>query len=1700
MHHRLLSIAVLFLALALPAARAEVLPQGIEADARAWYSALVNRHPAGGTHALRQAAAAKAADAINRRDFAAAAQALEERISLGQAGVADLLKLATAYASQSPPRHDRALRAAAKAYELTRFSSSETQASQQALSAVADALTGLDRQAAALPVLEELARLDATNPAYAARLAELRRRVGMQVRATRIEADSEPPRGCVAFTVPPSKRPDFHPADWTRLAPAPPNAAITLENEEICVSGLPPASATTVTFRAGMPADTGSPLAADIKATLVTPHRAPRVDFDTRLFVLPMGQAQAVTLSTVNVTAVALQLHRFTERNVPPFLRNAKLGEAVDTWSAQSIAEGSGSTVWTGRADIPLWQADKPVRTSLPLPDALRAAGPGLYAFVAKSADGGTEAGSVQIVQQTDLAPTVWRGNDGLTVQVRAYSDAKPKPGIRLDLLARNNDVLAQAATDAQGTARFPAPLLRGDGPLAPAVLHAFGPASDFAALDLAAAAFDLSDRGVEGQPQPGALDAYVWTDRGIYRPGETAHVMALLRDPAGAPVDLAAHVIVKKPNGQVFSDTAPPRIGGASVHAAVTLSATATAGIWTVELKAEPDGPAVGTATFKVDSFVPDRLAVEPGTLPDRLVPGTEAAVPVTARFLYGAPAAHMPAAATMRLVPDPVPFPALKGWRVGLENEAYAPEDTAIEMPPTDGEGSTTLKLLIKRAPDTTVPLRAAIDIAVTDPAGRAAHGRADIPVQASGPLIGIKPRFEADAVDSGATAAFSVAAFAPTGARIPLKARYRLVRERPDWRLVGRDGTARYETVWKDEPLETRDIDIPAADPMVLSSRVDWGRYRIEVADPNGLSVTSYRFRAGWASDSPDVPDRVDVSAARKTAPPGSSVTVHIVPPFAGEATVLVLGERVHSLSTLSVPATGADIDIPVTQDWGPGAYVTVHVFRPGGGGTGRPGRAIGLAWIGVDPAARTLDVAWEAPAVAAPRQRTEVAVRTAPGAWVQVSAVDEGILRLTRFASPDAAKHFLGRRRLGIDIRDDWGRLIVPPDGPAAILRQGGDEAGAMPRDDPDRTASLFFPPVQAGPDGIARFELPIGDFAGEARLMAMAWQDRRVGAASKPLTLRDAVVAEALLPRYLAPGDSARVAVLLHNLDLPAGAFEARLTAAGPLELTGPPTFALTLPKGARQMPTSTVRATGNGSAVLRLEVTGPEGFRAAHETKLAIRTARGRTTTVTAASLAPGATETLAPDTALYLPGTWTATATFGGRTRYDTAALVQALDRYPFACLEQATSRGFPLAFLPDGPVAGDDRAGRLQKAVNQVLDRQRYDGAFALWRAGGDAEPWLTPYATEFLIRARRAGAYVPDAALTDALRFLAEQVSERDEDAALPAQAYRLYALALAGQGKPGVARVLAERPDRLPTPLAKAQLAAALAIARDTDRAERLFRSAVAATGRNFWLADYGTALRDRMALTVLLIESGLLQDRLAPLLATLPGADLSPDRISTQEQAWAAAAAAVAGRGLPPVTIEAAGAPLPPAPTVSLRLAAPETVRNAGTAPVPRTLSTLGVPARPPPAEANGLSIQRQLFAANGTRLAEASLKQGETFVLVLDVRSADDADHAVSVVQGLPAGWEIAARFGAGDIPGLPWLGKLAELDAQPAADDRFAAIGQMGKGVQSMRVAVRLRAVSVGEYELPGADAADMYRPAIAARLASGRTAVTAP
>ena len=317
-----------------------------------------------------------------------------------------------------------------------------------------------------------------------------------------------------------------------------------------------------------------------------------------------------------------------------------------------------------------------------------------------------------------------------------------------------------------------------------------------------------------------------------------------------------------------------------------------------------------------------------------------------------------------------------------------------------------------------------------------------------------------------------------------------------------------------------------------------RLSWGaapphRHRPARTTPR----PARRFYVGWYGGSRSAEETPDTLARGERQ---ARTTRRATPPAAHRGAVRRRGDDRHRhrphrqhATTSQVPAGGTTVDVPVKAEWGAGAYALVTAWRPLAAPAERtPTRAIGAAWLGLDPALRTLAVQIAAPEKMTPRQRIEVPVRVAnlqgEEAFVTLAAVDEGILQLTRFRTPNPADYYFGKRQLGVAMRDDYGRLLDGRADDLGRIRAGGD-AGDIGGLDivPTRTVALFSGPVKLDAKGEAKIALEIPDFIGQLRLMAVAYDKSQVGSAEQRLFVRDAVTADVVLPRFLAPNDSGR---------------------------------------------------------------------------------------------------------------------------------------------------------------------------------------------------------------------------------------------------------------------------------------------------------------------------------------------------------------------------------------------------------------------------------------------------------------------------------------------------------------------------------------------------------------------------------------------
>ena len=1537
---------------------------------------------------------------------------------------------------------------------------------------------------------------------------------GFKIAETAVESDLARPRICATFSE------DLVAAgvDYATFVQLP-EAGLAVENggyRQLCVTGVQHGSRYTITFREGLPAADGQTMAKSVDITQYVRDRNPGVRFPGRGYVLPKAVDAALPVETVNTEKLDLTLFKVTDRNLLRSIQEYYFGSPMEEYAENDFTNSVGEEIWRGSATVGQ-DVNKDVTTRLPLGEALNGMPAGIYAL--KAAVPGVDPYTVPAAWQwfvvSDLGVTTMSGVDGLHVFVRSLGTAAAKPGVTVQLLNQANAVLGSVETDTEGYARFDAGLTRGTGGAAPAMVVVKDSDADIAFLSLTDPEFDLSDRGVEGREAAPPVDVFLTTDRGAYRAGETVYATALARDPQMVAVEgLPLTAVLTRPDGVEYSRQLVED-GGAGGHVfAMPVGGGAPRGVWRLEVLADLEAAPLAAQTFLVEDFLPERIDFDL-TLPDTPMQlgGAETDLTVAARYLFGAPGAGLAieGEVLLRAADGLEKFP---GYVFGRYDQPFSAQVTSLDAAETDAQGSAIIPVILPVVEDPMRPLEARVTVRVAEGSGRPVERQVTKRLVPSAPMIGVKPMFD-DVVAEGADARFNLIGVGSAEALVPMAVKWKVTRIETDYQWYQSYGNWSWEPVVTRTPVAEGDAALGSA-PVEIAAPVTWGEYELVVERSDGaVAATSTTFYAGWyaPADTSATPDTLELSLDKKAYKPGDTAQLRIVPRAAGTALITVLSNRLVAMQAVEVKEGENTIPLPVTDEWGAGVYVTVSVLRPMDVAAGRnPARALGLTHASVDPGAKALNAVIETAAEAAPRGPMEVAVKVdgveaGDTAYVTIAAVDVGILNLTGFKVPDPQGHYFGQRKLGVGIRDIYGRLIDGMNGAEGTVRSGGD-AGAQARlaapPPTEELVAYFTGPVQVGTDGYARASFDLPSFNGTVKVMAVVWSKKGVGQASADVLVRDPVVVTASLPRFMSPGDTSRLLLEIVHAAGPSGRMGLDVTANGVMLGKVPSGFDLgDKAKAVFEVP---VTAGAVGIQTIEVALTTPDGKVLKKTLTLPVQVNDPEIARTSRLELKKG--ETFTFDNAVFtglVAGSGKATMAAGPLARLNAPGLLASLDRYPYGCTEQMTSRALPLLYFDEIAKVMDlkgakDIQKRIDEAVAEILTNQSAEGAFGLW-GPGNGDFWLDAYVTDFLSRAKAQGYAVPELALRNALANLRNQVNyapdfDGSTNGGGEALAYALIVLAREGAAAVGDLRYYADvKGDAFATPIAQAQIGAALASYGDQVRADAMFRKAAAKMnaqqGREteqIWRVDYGTYYRDAAALLTLAVEAGsnavdreALTDRIAT----------AGTNLSTQEATWAllAANALIDRPGADGITIDGEPATGPLVRVLDAGDPTPVVVKNEG-ADTTLTVTTYGVPSEPEPAGGNGYAIKRTYYTMDGKEVTLDNVKAGARLVTVLEVTPFAYSEARLMVSDPLPAGFEIdnPNLISAGSTSELAWLDVLTDVQHSEFRQDRFLTAVDW-RSADSFRLAYVVRAVSPGTFHHPAASVEDMYRPDFRAR-----------
>ncbi|SOC13718.1 alpha-2-macroglobulin family protein [Rhodobacter maris] len=1633
----------------------------------------------------------------------------------------DAADLWTDYAAQGREEHNASALARSASAAVNGYLRATTPAAQaQALFVMAQLLEKTERTREMLGALR-LATTLSPRADIADALNDAEGKYGFRIAEHTVEADSASPRICAHFNEDLAKSG----VDYTSFVQLPaPGLTVEAEGNQICIGGLTHGARYALTFRKGLPDGAGDTLAKDTKITAYVRDRAPSVSFPGRAYILPRGADNGVPVESVNLETLDLKILRVSDRNLIETMRNGDFASALDSWSLGSLAETMAEEIWHGTADVKR-ELNRDVTTRLPVQEVTGPLGAGVYVLVAAvpGADEWETPPAAQWVAISDLGMTSFSGTDGLTVAVRGLSDAAAVAGAEVELVSKANRVIATVTTDADGLAHFDAALAAGAGNAAPGLVSVRR-GDDLAFLSLMDSEFDLSDRGVAGLPPAPAIDVFLTTDRGAYRVGETVHATALARDAsAKALPGLPLTAVLMRPDGVEYSRILATDAGDGGETAALPIGAQAPRGTWRLDIFADPKAAPLASTKILVEDFLPERIDFELSLPAGILAGGAMPQIGLDARYLFGAPGAGLAIEGdlTMTAAAD---LPGFEGYRFGRHDETTGTTWGTIDSAETDDSGHAEIWAQIPEDGfEQGRPLQATFALRVREGSGRPVERSISRLVMPPEPVVGLKPLFADDTLPEGAEARFEIVALDAGLKPVAMPLRWVVNRVETRYQWYAMDGYWNWEPMTRRTRIAEGTGTTGTREPLAVVAKVDWGAYEIVLKNGADQVVASYGFDAGWYAPA-DVlasPDRLQLSLDKPAYAAGDTAQLRVVAPTKGVALVSVLSNRLIALKAVDVAAGENRIALPVTEEWGAGAYVTASVLRPlaDAAPDRAPNRALGLAYAKVDPGAHALLARFDVPAASDPRAALPVALKVdgvAPGETVHatIAAVDLGILNLTAFQAPDPQAHYFGQRRLGVGLRDIYGRLIDGRAGEAGVIRSGGDGAPQMSMQAPPPTEELvayFSGALTADENGVihTRFDMPA--FNGTVRLSAVVWSKTGVGQASADVLVRDPVVVTASLPRFLAPGDSSRLLLEIVHATGPSGRMGLDVTSAG-LTLGATPSGVDLADLGKAEVSVPFTAPLAEGGQEVRVALTTPDGRLLEKTLKVAVENLSPEVARQSRFDLAAGDTFTFDANVfAGFLPGSASATLAAGPLAQFDTPALLAALDRYPYGCTEQITSKAMPLLYLSSvaetmGLASPADLGNRIDTAIRKVLTNQDASGAFGLWQPeSGDG--WLDAYVTDFLSRARKEGYQVPDAAFRNALDNLRNQVNyapdfDTTSNGGGKVLAYQLMVLAREGAAAVGDLRYYADvKGDDFATPLAAAQLGAALASYGDQTRADAMFARAArlireATTEKPLWRDDYGTTLRDSAAVLALASEAGSQAVNMETVGASVTGR-LGQVPLSTQEASWTllAAHALIDRPGMEGLTVDGAPVTGPLVKVIDAETAGRALViGNSGAKPATLTLTTVGVPEVAEPAGGKGWAINRRYYTLEGKPVDVAQVAQGTRLVTVLEVTPQGRQEGRLMVSDPLPAGFEIdnPNLIRGGDVAALDWLDVLDEPRMTEFRQEEFrAAVDWQSK--EAFRLAYIVRAVSPGKFAHPAASVEDMYRPALRAHGASG-------
>jgi uncharacterized protein YfaS (alpha-2-macroglobulin family) len=1496
----------------------------------------------------------------------------------------------------------------------------------------------------------------------------------------------------------------------------------------------------------------GTAVAADYNKIVSFDDMKPQISFTSDGVFLPSANQQKLYFKTLNLSSVKLEITKVFESNMGQFLQTEKFyslknsSDYYDSYNVERIGVNVADQVLEIGEKKNSW-----LQHELDLSKIIKSGEKGLflvtlsfekkdmlYQFNEDSTavyDGDnyynnpnsegyvSSHGTVlKALIKSDIGLTYKKGFQQHMVFASDIISAAPLQGVKINIRSYQNQILDTKTTDSEGKVVF-------DG-IKSEVFYVEGELNtERSVIQPNEMAWNLStfDTGGEEVIDDGTR-AFIYTERGVYRPGDLINVSVIARnDDNTFPENHPLTMKIYNPRGQMVYEQTNKAAKDGFYNFPFQTNDNDMTGNWGVEIIA-------GSRTFnhllKIETVIPNRLKIkfEPGKK-ELFKADKVMKLDLISKYLFGNPAADLDAEVNVVLANRMMEFKGYPNFIFSNESIDYKDFNADIFKGKLNKEGKANIEW---KLPDlSTVPggIDARISARVIEKGGRDTKNETSIPVSPYDYYVGLeKPVMDYGYTKVGNELKINTVLLNNNGKPVPGRnLKYRIYKNNHHW-WWEYDNENNYRIHYKNdtetELLKEGSITTLNAPVPIIFNPDENGEYFIEVQDSdnkNGHTAGFFFSASYWGESVSGSKDDgiLTLKSDKKNYQPGETATVSFPIPEKGEFLVSIEKANKILKTFWYKPAKNekdAKVEIPVTAEMMPTSYFTVSVIQPHAQTVNdRPIRMYGVLPLNVEDQSthQAIDIKMADVLQAKKPFTVEVQTQDKKATQFTVAVVDEGLLDLTNFKTPDSWNNFYKKLRLGVSTYDLFSYVIGANKGDIyKTFSVGGDLDYRINQQELKKVkrfklVSMFQGPLMTDENGYAKVNFAMPEYLGSVRVMVVTANKNRYGMAEKAVPVKSDLMVLPTIPRVLGPQDSIILPVTIFATKPEIKNVEVSLKVEGPVEIDGPDKKSITFSQVGDQDLFFKLKAKAAvGEA--KIIISGVSGTNSeSSTTEISVRPSSPRIYSSEEKTVKPGTlTSFIIPDKGI--SGSNNSLITISRRQKLNLYNRLEWLINYPYGCVEQTTSAVFPQLFLREfikTTERGDKKIdNNINSAIKYLRKFQINSGAFSYWPGQTDPSIWGSNYAGHFLIEAQKLGYNVPDDLMENWFRFQKEQA--RNMQNTLMERTYRVYLLALAGQAEFGAMNLLKENELKNMSDVQKWMLAGAYQLAGVEETAKQIYSEAGTDVKEYTELnGTYGSGLRDK---SIILEMLTLFKqwDRADKVYNDIVRNISSDQWFSTQTAGYSLMAlgkymiqnkadfsgnAVIKGYLLLPdgkkVNFDTKQIKFShdfkdsyTGKKLEIYIDKGTTVKNAFV-----NLEWNGIPLHPDERDlAKNLSVNVEWLNENGKTIDPSSIIQGTTFWGHFTVENISGLDlQELALTQVFPAGWEIEnTRLSEDDAPAWMAKYKLNQEKYFDIRDDRVMWFFDLPSYNRKIEFVVRINAITEGQFSLAPTVSEAMY------------------